>query len=138
MLGVIFTKTAAPRVILDENALPEPFKSRLIERRRVRPVWLVEWGVFMGICLSNVIAVSAQGPSEWLSPSAVGWFVGLVFGTGIAYHLITDSRDRIKKLEDTSVTREVHGLLRDGVAELKSDMRQGFDSINERLDRMAK
>lgn len=135
MLGVIFTKTSTPRVIVDEAALPEPFRSRLQERRRVRPRWLVEWGIFIGFCLANAVTVAAQGHSDWMSPSAVGWLVGVIFGVGIAYNLLTDSRERIKKLEETSVSKEVHGLLRDAVGEVKMEMRAGFDAINERLDR---
>ena len=139
MLGVIFRRAEAPRIILDENVLPEPFKTRLVERRRVRPMQLWGWGIVIGLSLGQVIEAAAREEAQrWLSLDNAISVGTLVFAIGMTYMQIKDSRDRIKKLEETTVTREVHGLLEDRLDDLKNDVRAGFDSINERLDRMTK
>lgn len=101
-------------------------RARFRDRRRVKPLWLVECGMALGFFSGSVAGVAAQGVSNvWTEPSTILAIVGIVFAGGITYQLVTDTRKRLDGVE--------HDCLR------KADI-TGFtdrmDRIENKLDRL--
>ena len=128
MIGLMWTRNDGVKVATREDHFPEPIRLRLIERRRIRPMWVYQIGVATGLFLGSVGTALAQG-EKWTEPSTVFSLGGLLVSVGVAYNLLQDSRKRIDKLEEHSATKE-------SVNDMKSQMTDRFDRIEDKLDRM--
>lgn len=133
MLGMFCSRTHGVRIMVDEGAIPEPFRTRLKDRRRTRPTWFLQLGVVIGLSLSQVMDAAAQGTTQaWLEPSTLIQIGTLIGGIGMAYQLLKEARQRIQKLEDNTVSKDAVATIDKRI----DRMDERFDRMEEKIDRL--